>query len=121
VSDESSAAAGNAGDDSDGDALSDAHAALAEARRRLAEVPADVVVTNHAMGLYELAAIHLSSDEPDLESASLAIDALAALVDGLGERLGAEAPTLKAALSNIQMAFVQVRHARASADGDPSE
>jgi len=121
VSDESSAVAGDAGDGSDGDALSDAHEALADARRRLAEVPADVVVTNHAMGLYELAAIHLSADEADLESASLAIDALAALVDGLGDRLGAEAPTLKAALSNIQMAFVQVRHARTSGNGDPSE
>jgi hypothetical protein len=34
--------------------------AVAEARRRLAEVPASIVVANHAMGLFELAAIHLS-------------------------------------------------------------
>jgi hypothetical protein len=93
----------------DGSALSDAEEALAEARRRVAEVPADVVVTNHVMGLYELAAIHLSAPEPDLPSASLAIDAMAAIVDGLGDRLGAETPTMRAALSNIQMAFVQLR------------
>ena len=38
------------------DAIGDAQAAIDEARRRVAEVPAEVVVTNHVMGLYELAA-----------------------------------------------------------------
>jgi hypothetical protein len=101
----------HAGDDdaTNGSALSDAEEALAEARRRVAEVPAEVVVTNHVMGLYELAAIHLSAPEPDLPSASLAIDAMAGIVERLGDRLGAEAPTMRAALSNIQMVFVQMR------------
>ena len=36
-------------------------AEMDEVRRQLASVPASVVVANHAMGLYELAAIHLSS------------------------------------------------------------
>lgn len=89
--------------------LHEAEQALREARARLLEVPAEVVVTNHVMGLYELAAIHLSADPPDLVSASLAIDAVAALVEGLGDRLGEDAPTLRDALLNIQMAFVQVR------------
>ena len=40
-------------------ALSDAQEALEDARRRIAEAPAQVVVVNHLMGLYELAAIHL--------------------------------------------------------------
>jgi hypothetical protein len=31
------------------------------AGRRLTEVPAEIVVTNHVMGLYELAAIHLGA------------------------------------------------------------
>ena len=61
--------------------------AVAEARRRLAEVPASVVVTNHAMGLFELAAIHLSAEPARLSDAQLAIDSLGLLVDGLGERL----------------------------------
>ena len=43
----------------DDDAIREAAAALEEARERLASVPPEVVVTNHVMGLYELAAIHL--------------------------------------------------------------
>lgn len=85
-----------------------ATAALEEARARLTAVPAEVIVTNHAFGLYELAAIHLHSPEPDLDSARLAIDALAHLVDGLGPRLGAEHATLAEALSTLRMAYVSV-------------
>ena len=70
---------------------------------------AEVVLTNHVMGLYELAAIHLSADQPDLASAALAIDAVACLVDGLGDRLGAETSTLRDALANIRLAFVQIK------------
>ncbi len=81
--------------------------AIAEARQRLAEVPASVVVTNHAMGLFELAAIHLSAEPVRLADASLAIDALGMLVEGLGERLGEHHDTLVAALSNIRLVFVQ--------------
>lgn len=84
-------------------------AAMAEARSRLAQVPAEVVVVNHVMGLYELGAIHLSSSTPDLVSASLAIDAMAAIVDGLGDRLGDDAQTMRDALSNIRMAYVGVK------------
>lgn len=91
------------------DQAADIEAAMAEARARLADVPAEVVVTNHVMGLYELAAIHLSSDTPDLVSASLAIDAMALLVDGLGDRLGDDAHTMSDALGNIRMAFVAVK------------
>lgn len=80
-----------------------------EARHRVAEVPASVVVTNHVMGLYELAAIHLSAAPPDLEQAVLAIDAVACLVEGLGERLGDDYATMQDALSNIRIAFVQIK------------
>jgi hypothetical protein len=81
--------------------------AIAEARQRLAEVPASVVVTNHAMGLFELAAIHLSADPVRLADAQLAIDALGLMVDGLGERLGEHYETLQAALGNIRLVYVQ--------------
>lgn len=84
---------------------------LAEARARLLEVPAEVIVTNHAMGLYELAAIHLSADPPDLAAAALGIDALACLVDGLGDRLGSDATTMRDALLNIRLAYVQIKQA----------
>jgi hypothetical protein len=89
--------------------LADLEAAMAETRARLAEVPAEVVVTNHVMGLYELAAIHLSSTPPDFHAASLAIDAVGFLVDGLGERLGDEHATMRDALANIRMAFVSLK------------
>ena len=111
---------------SDNDTIDEeqAMAALAEARQRLAEVPVETVITNHAMGMWELAAIHLSSDPADLGSAAIAIDAFAAVVETLGERLGPEHETLSAALSNIRMAFVQVRTSANtvvdSADGDAS-
>ncbi len=91
------------------DALADAELAMQEARERLAGVPAEVVVTNHVMGLYELAAIHLSAAPPDLRQAALAIDAVACLVDGLGERLGEDHPTMQDALNNIRLAFVQIK------------
>ena len=97
------------------DTLSEAQEAIQDARQRLAEVPAEVVVTNHVMGLYELAAIHLSSPTPNLRAASLAIDAVACLVDGLGERLGESAPTMRDALGNIRLAFVQITTARTDA------
>lgn len=98
--------------------LGDAEQAIDDVRRRLAEVPAEVVVTNHVMGLYELAAIHLSAPVPDLPSASLAIDAVASLVDGLGGRLGDDAPTLRDALANIRRAFVSVRSATLRSSGE---
>ncbi|MEP7204281.1 MAG: hypothetical protein ABI894_16840 [Ilumatobacteraceae bacterium] len=91
--------------------VEDAQHALNDARARLAEVSAEVVVVNHVMGLYELAAIHLGAEPPRLAEASLAIDAVACLVEGLGERLGPEAPTLVTALSNIRLAFVQIKAA----------
>lgn len=83
--------------------------ALAEARQRLAEVPAQVVVSNHAMGLFELAAIHLSAAPPNLVDSALAIDALACLVEGLKERLGENTEVLTEALANIRLAFVQIK------------
>jgi hypothetical protein len=96
-------------DEMTADQAAEIEAAMAEARARLADVPAEVVVTNHVMGLYELGAIHLSSDTPDLVSASLAIDAMGMLVDGLGERLGDDTATMRDALANIKMAFVRVK------------
>jgi hypothetical protein len=72
------------------------------------------------MGLYELAAIHLSADEPNLPAASLAIDAVACLVDGLGERLGPDVATLRDALANIRLAFVQIK-SRPHAPSEPVE
>ncbi|MGK0275208.1 MAG: hypothetical protein ACI9N0_001590 [Ilumatobacter sp.] len=93
------------------DAVEEAQRAMDESRERLASVPAEVVITNHVMGLYELAAIHLSATPPELAQSALAIDALACLVDGLGDRIGPDAPTMRDALNNIRLAFVQIKGA----------
>ncbi len=94
---------------------------LAEAREQIANTPAAVVVGNHAMGLYELGAIHLSQQPPNLEEARLAIDALGELVEGLEGRLGEHETTLKDALHQIRMAFVQVSRAMEEAVGGQPE
>jgi hypothetical protein len=82
-----------------------------EVRRQLASVPAAVVVANHAMGLYELAAIHLSSQPPNFVEAQVAIDAMAAIVEGLQGRLGENESTLVDALGQLRMAYVQLHGA----------
>ena len=82
---------------------------MAEARARLAEVPAEVVVTNHVMGLYELAAIHLSSRHARPGVGSAGDRRRGVLVEGLGDRLGDDAATMRDALANIRLAFVQIK------------
>jgi len=84
---------------------------MAEARERLTSTPASTVVANHAMGLYELAALHLSQQTPNYTEATVAIDALAAIVDGLAGRLGEAEPTLREGLDQLRMAFVQLKNA----------
>ena len=83
---------------------------LAESRERLKAVPASVVVANHAMGLYELAALHLSGQPPNFGQATVAIDALGALLEGMQGRLGEAESTLRDGLSQIRLAFVQLKN-----------
>jgi hypothetical protein len=82
---------------------------LAARTRELASTPVAVVVANHAMGLFELAALHLSQQPPNLAESAMAIDSMAALVEGLAGRLGENEPTLKDALAQLRMAFVQIK------------
>jgi hypothetical protein len=98
-------------------------AAIAEEMRRvraeLVSTPVEDIVANHALGLWQLAVLHLTpegDDEPDLARASLAIDAMGALVDGLGDRLGQNADPLRDALAQLRLAFVQVRDRGTSSD-----
>jgi hypothetical protein len=89
---------------------------MAEARSRLLETPAAMIVANHGMGLYELAALHLSQETPDFTQATVAIDGLAAIVEGLEGRLGDAEPTLKEALDQLRMAFVQLKNPGVAAE-----
>lgn len=82
-----------------------------ELRQQLAEAPVEVVIANHCFGLFELAALHLSLQPPQLPQARLAIDAMAAVVEGLAGRLGDQEQQLKDALAQLRMAFVQLQGA----------
>ena len=89
-------------------------AALAEARRVL-NTPVIEHIGGHAMALFELAALHLEreaatggEEKPDLAEAALAIDAMAALVEGLGDKLQPYQDQLGNALNQLRMAFVQL-------------
>jgi len=94
---------------------------IAAVRDRLAQVPAATVVANHAMGLYELGAIHLSQDPPSFSEATIAIDAMAALIDRLPGRLGDDEATLRESLAQLRMAFVMLRDRAAGASAEPSD
>jgi hypothetical protein len=79
-----------------------------EARRQLLAAPAGPVVGQQALQFYELAALHLSQPEPRLGDAQIAIDALAAVVDNLGPRLGPAENPLRQALDQVRLAYVEV-------------
>lgn len=82
---------------------------MAEARERLVNTPAVTIVVNHAMGLYELAALHLSAPSPNFAEATIAIDALSAIVEKLQGRLGEAERDVTFALDEIRKAFVQIK------------
>jgi hypothetical protein len=92
--------------------------AVRELHERLAATPVADVIVNHAIGIWQLALVHLGvvtppdaegrRPKPDLASAGLAIDALAALVDGLTDRLGEGEEMLRDALRQVQMLFVDI-------------
>ena len=92
-------------------------AELRAVQEELARTPAAVVVVNHAMGLFELAALHLSQQPPNLSEAKIGIDAMGALVDGLAGRLGEHEQTVKDALAQLRLAFVQLKSAAEPGEG----
>ena len=89
---------------------------LLQARAELAAIPVADIVANHAIGLQQLAVIHLLPDpgvdgtpgEPRLAEAGLAIDALGAIVDTLGERLAPHHEALREAVTQLRLAFVEL-------------
>ncbi|MEY2418558.1 MAG: hypothetical protein QOG90_1238 [Actinomycetota bacterium] len=85
-------------------------------REQLAQTPVADIVAQSAYQFFEVGALHLSVIPPQLDEAKLAIDSLGLLVEGLGERLGAAAPTLREGLTNIRLAFVQVTQGVAAAE-----
>lgn len=107
--------AGSPTGDADDEAAIAAH--LDELRHQLLSAPVEVVVANHAYGLFELAAIHLSQRPADLVQSRLAIDALGALVEGLAGRLGEAEASLVDALGQIRLAYVQIQATESAGGG----
>jgi hypothetical protein len=93
-----------------------------EAMRRLHEqlraTPAVDVVANHVVQLFQLALVYLGAGaasedaaaEPvaDLVQAGIVIDTMAAIVDGLGPRLVDHEQTLRDALTQLQLLWVEI-------------
>jgi hypothetical protein len=94
---------------------------LERVREQLAATPVADIVANHAVGLWQLAIVHLAPEQgaaPRLDQASLAIDAMATLVEGLAGRLGDNEPVLRDALAQLRLAYVEATEAgEAEPDG----
>ncbi|MBM3660596.1 MAG: hypothetical protein FJW95_14000 [Actinobacteria bacterium] len=85
---------------------------LRRVRAEIASTPAVDIVANHAIGLWQLAVLHLSPEAGQslrLSEAAVAIDAMGGLVDALGERLGEHAEPLRGAVTQLRLAFVEVQ------------
>jgi len=93
---------------------------LLQAQQQLLSVPAAQIVSNHLIGLFELAALHLRVDPPNLDEARLPIDAMGLVVDNLGHKLP-DGPTLTAALQQIRLAYVEVHSMLNGGEGDEEE
>ena len=94
---------------------------MAQVQAQLASTPAAQVVANHLGGFYELARIHLSQDPPRFDEASLAIDAMAAVLDAVEDRMGPDGLALREGLNQLQMAFIQLRRETVGDAPEPDE
>jgi hypothetical protein len=114
-----------------GEPSADEIEAVRQIQAQIRATPAAAIVANHVIQLFELAVVYLGvatpPDElgrvpmPDLAQAGVAIDAMSALIDGLGARYGEDEQTLRDALAQIQMLYVQVADALSEATGTGSE
>lgn len=105
--------------------LAAAREQLRKVREELSATPVSDIVANHAIGLWQLAVLHLGLDdeagEAKLPEAKLAVDAMAALVEGVADRLGEHREPLQAALTNVRLAYVRVSEDAAAEAGETTE
>jgi hypothetical protein len=94
-------------------------AAMQRLHEQLRATPAVDIVANHVVQLFQLAVIYLGANaapegdegvEPvaDLVQAGIVIDTMAAIVDGLGPRLAQHEQTLRDALTQLQLLWVEI-------------
>lgn len=84
---------------------------MREMLARLAATPVEAIVTQFAVELQEITVLHLglAGERPEsLASAAMALDAMAALVDALGDRLGPNAEPLRQAVAALRLGYVEV-------------
>lgn len=86
-------------------------AEMMRVRREVAATPAAEMLANHLIRFLDLATIYLEAEPPAFSDAATSIEAVRAVLDGLGDRLGEHQPMLTEALGQIQMIFVQVKQA----------
>jgi hypothetical protein len=84
---------------------------MMQVRRQVAATPAAEMLTNYLMRFFDLATIYLEADPPAFAEAATVIEAFRAVLEGVGDRLGDNAPLLQEALGQAQMVFVQVKNA----------
>lgn len=94
---------------------------LAEMQEQLANTPAEVIIANHAIGLFQLAALHLGRQPPDLDQGRLAIDAMAGILERVAGRLGDQEQGLRDGLAQLQLAYVQLAQQAAGGTGEAAE
>jgi hypothetical protein len=103
---------GAAGPDSDDDSYTEEE--MRELARSLLAAPVEDVIANHCYGLFELAALHLSQQPANLDAARTAVDAMGALVEGLGARLGQHHSVLAEGLAQLRVTWVRISDAQTS-------
>jgi len=81
---------------------------LAEIRQNILETPIELILAQHFLGLSEIAVIHLSEANPNLESARLVINAMNGIVSATQGELGDAEEALQLALHQVQMEYVKV-------------
>jgi hypothetical protein len=92
-----------------------------EAREQLLAAPVGLVVGQQALQMFgDLAGLYLSLPDPRINDARMAIDALAAVLDSLGPRLGEAEAALRNALTQLQMAVVEVANRSGDETGGPA-
>ncbi len=99
------------------DSVTDPVKEIQDIEQRLRSMPAEEIVANHCYGLFQLAAIHLSSDPPGIKEASLAIDAMGAVTEKLAGRLGEAEHSLREGLAQLQLVYVQIAKAAGTDNG----
>ncbi|MBM3674819.1 MAG: hypothetical protein FJW88_07640 [Actinobacteria bacterium] len=99
-------------------------AELREMLARLATTPVEAIVTQFAVELQEICVLHLglAAERPgSLAQAGLALDAMAALSEGLGDRLAPNAEPLRQGVAQLRLAYVEVASQGARGADQPAE